>query len=300
MIALASVSARSGGGFRRAASVLDNVSLAWEHGVLAVLGTPADGTTALLDVLAGAITPRRGRVDVGAPGAPPPRVVHVRAEPTLPEGMRVAEIAALEASLRGAARPLASATERLAALGGAHLETRAAATLSRAEARAVQLALALTSKADVLLLEEPLAVLEAPAPARVASLLRELASTTCVVLTTSSVRDAASLGDRVLLLVQGKLREPAPGALHVGPDGGTIELVLRSAERAEETATALAWSECVTKADAEGASVHVSGREFLAVSEAVMRAVATLGLDVEAIETRVLPLDALRAAGGPR
>ncbi len=312
MIALTAVSARSGGGFRRAASVLDAATLAWGRGVLAVLGTTADGTTALLDVLAGAIAPRRGRVDVKREGGGLARVVHVRAEPALPEGMRVSEIAALSAELfREQGKPVA---ERLAVLGVEHLADRWASSLTRAEARAVQLALALTAPSDVLLLEEPLAWLEAPAPTRVVHELRARAAATCIVVTTSSVRDATHLGDRVLVLTQGKLEEAPPGYLHVSREGGSLVVVLANdasggdaEERAAAFVDALEASEAVAHVDvapyahaedeaARAAIVTVTGPNLLAVADAVMRAAASARAPVEAIEPSVVPLEAVRAA----
>jgi molybdate transport system ATP-binding protein len=86
--------------------------------------------------------------------------------------------------------------------------------LSGGERQRVALARALARKPDVLLLDEPLAALDAHTKAQVRSelheLLRELALPTLLV--THDYEDAASLADEVGVLVDGRLRQVAPPA----------------------------------------------------------------------------------------
>lgn len=298
MIRLEEVAARAGGGFRKAASVLAGASLAWERGVLAVVGTSADGTTALLEVLAGAVAPKRGRVVIGGrPDRARPRVVHVRAEPELPAGHAVEELVALSAALRG--EPAKSAAIVLGGLDVAHLAKRTATSLARGEARAVQLALALAADADVLLVEEPFAGLEPPAAARLAAELRAVGPRACVIVTTASVREALELGDRVLLLVSGRVHEPAEAHLRHGEAGATLRVVLGEGHAAFVEALRglpeIVVGEPIAYTD-DAVAVHASGPDLVSVGEAVMRASAASGVSASVIATEVAPLHALRAA----
>ncbi len=301
MIALTAVSARSGGGFRRAASVLDGVSLRWQRGVLVVLGSAADGTTALLEVLAGEVRAKRGQVSVAST-----RVVHVRTEPALPDGLRVDEIGALEASLRPW-HPGRTLAERLGVLGVTHLAERPAKSLSRGEARAVQLAFGLTTGADVLLLDEPLAGLEPPAAARFAEALRVAAERSCVVVTTASVREASRLADQVLVLTQGKIGEAAADALHRG-SAARLVVVLASDPAPFEAALAGAAGVVGVESasyrggpgagriDAGTSAVTVAGTDPLAVASAIMKAASSSAAEVVAIEPEPATIERVRAA----
>ncbi len=311
MITVTSVTARAGGGFGRAASVIADVSFTWERGVLAILGAPSDGTTALLEVLSGAVRPKRGAASlgVGSHGASP-RVVHVRVEPSLPDGLRVEEIVALASTFRAHAAPDARAA--LEALGVAHLASRTSSSLTRAEARTVQLALAVRAQADVLLLEEPLVGLEPPAAGRALAELRALASTTSIVLTTSSIRDATHLADRVLLLTQGRLAEPPPATLRAFGGHASVVAVLagepdvsdafvRALERMSVVTDVCATRYAGASARAASTAVTVHGRAPRALAEAIMRAAAATSAPIEAISTAAPSLDALRGslAAGP-
>jgi molybdate transport system ATP-binding protein len=86
--------------------------------------------------------------------------------------------------------------------------------LSGGERQRVALARALARRPDVLLLDEPLAALDAHTKTRVrgelSELLRELALPTLLV--THDYEDAAALADEVGVLVEGRLRQLAPPA----------------------------------------------------------------------------------------
>jgi ABC-2 type transport system ATP-binding protein len=187
-------------------------------GVHAVLGAPRDGTLALADVLAGRAPPLAGRARVA--GHDPARSAAIRAHigvlaaaPELPDGGTVA--ACVGIALRARGEPARVAASALEALGLASLLARRAASLSFAEARAVELALALTTPSPRLLcLVEPLADVAVPSLSLVRARILALgAEGACVVLITSSPADARALGDRVLVLDRGVLAgaEPAGG-----------------------------------------------------------------------------------------
>ncbi len=300
MIEVASLSAKGDLPTARGAALLQNVSFTWERGVLAVLGAPYDGTTLLLSVLAGLVRPKSGRVQVR--GA----VAHVPVDVVLPDALRVEEVCELAGELRG--DPRKPAPERLAPLGLEALARRRASSLSPAEARGVSLAIALSSTAPVLLVEEPLAMIEPTVPSRVIEAIRARAAAgACVVVTTASVRDATRVADQLGVLTRGVYAPLPPALAHVGPLGAGVRIVIAPTADARAQASSLvaALSEhaSVTSVDAAGAgptaaatiAIHVRGPDLVALASAVTRAIASARVDVEAIETAVMPLDAIRA-----
>jgi ABC-type cobalamin/Fe3+-siderophores transport system ATPase subunit len=309
VIELANVAARGAAGKGHGAANLRGVTLRWERGVLAVIGTPGDGTSALLGVVAGAVRARAGRVSVGgqAPELARALVAYVPLDAVLPDALRVDEVCDLAAEVRPG-EPRKPAGERLAPLGLEAMARRRVSSLSPAEARAVSLAIALSlANAKVLLVEEPLAWLEPSAPPRVIEALRARASEgAAVIVTTASVRDATRLGDELMLMTGGALAALPPGLAHAGPAGARLRVVVAGAEHAPLVG-ALAAEAGVdaidTRSYAAGSggtraatAIAVAGPDLLALARAVNRAIATTRTPVEAIESAVMPLDALRAA----
>lgn len=288
-------------------SLLKGVTLSWESGVLAVLGTPADGTLALLEAAAGLSKVRAGTVTIAGhePATSRARVAYVPLASTLPDSLRVDEVCDLAGRLRGeAAQPPAA---RLAVLGLEALATRRVRSLSQGESRAVSLAIALTSKAPVLLVDEPLVGLDGSAPARVVEALRARAAAgAAVIVTTASVRDATRLGDQLGVLTQGVFAHLPASRAHVGASGAKLRVVI-GAESAPEVApfvAALSQEAAIASVETStyvgtrilraAVAVVVSGADLLEVARAVATAAARSEAKVLAIESAVLPLDALR------
>ncbi len=98
-------------------------------------------------------------------------------------------------------------------LGLSHLQARSPGSLAFAEQRAVELALAVSTPAPVLLaLHEPLADVALPRLDVLPLRLREAAATgACVVITTSSPADARALADHVVVLHKGVIAREARG-----------------------------------------------------------------------------------------
>ncbi|HEX5449606.1 MAG TPA: ABC transporter ATP-binding protein [Gaiellaceae bacterium] len=101
------------------------------------------------------------------------------------------------------------ARDLLQRLGIAHLANERPAKLSGGERQRVALARALARKPDVLLLDEPLAALDAHTRTQVRGELHELLGTLDipVLLVTHDFEDAAALASQVGVLVEGKLRQ---------------------------------------------------------------------------------------------
>jgi ABC-2 type transport system ATP-binding protein len=205
---------------------LDNLSVALPAGVHAILGSPEDGTIALAEVIGGAKKPTRGSLRVL--GRDPHRFAAVRArigvlgaEPRLPPVAKVAD--AVRVALRARGEAPAGIDALLDPLGLSPLHARRIRSLSLGEARAIELALALSTPAPVLIaLFEPMADVSLSNAGVVRQRVRELATAgACVVVITSSPADARALADRVLVLHRGaiarELAADGTGADFSGP-----------------------------------------------------------------------------------
>jgi ABC-type multidrug transport system ATPase subunit len=306
MIAVEEVTAR------RAPLALTKVSIAWGTGVHSLLGGREEGAPLLLALMAGSARARSGRVRV-LDHAPDdarvrPAVAWVPMPAPLPEGLRVREVLRLAETLRGEARR--PPEERLAALGIEPLAARPVKSLSRAEARAVALAEAITStRTRVLLLEEPLLGVDPRAVARIPAALRARGREGCaVVVATGSTDDAALLADDHVLLRGGKVVGPATSIealLGAAPDGARLRVLARSASDARRLVAAVSGAESGGAIDAveqEGPAVQARGRDPVALARAIARAVAASHVDVVELRFGAPPIDAMgenRTPGAP-
>ncbi|APR80661.1 ABC transporter ATP-binding protein [Minicystis rosea] len=296
----------------RARGALSGLSIALTPGVHAFLGTPEDGMLAFLDVVTGARAPQRGRVTVA--GHAPADTAFVRgrmgvlgAEPRLPSARTVREAVRLAMRARGESGDRFDAV--IDPLGLSHLHARDPRSLSFAEERAVELSLALSTPAPILLvLHEPLSDTAVGKPALVAARLREIAMAgACVIVTTSSPADARSLADRVLVLERGVvvrqaiagegLALPAPVELVAWVRDGARVLAAALARRPE--VQAVAWEEAngdAGEAWPAASAVRVRGAVAEACAVALAEVAVETGVDIEGIERRSPDLGEVRAA----
>jgi ABC-type transport system involved in cytochrome bd biosynthesis fused ATPase/permease subunit len=197
----------------RGPRALFDLSLALPPGrSLAVLGPNGAGKTTLLHLLMGVVLPDRGRVLVGGHEARldnrrlRTRVAYLSQRPfEVPEGTLADNLRALDPALDDAR--LLAALDRVGLLVA--LRPRAGsdaavlglpyAALSRGQARRVMLARALLRDADLLLLDEPEAHLDATAIASLGALLRDLARERRVIAAVHH-RELAAFADAVVEL----------------------------------------------------------------------------------------------------
>jgi ABC-2 type transport system ATP-binding protein len=285
---------------RRSPLALSTLSLRWGPGIHAVVGASNDGGHLLLALIAGAARARTGRVRVlgGAPsdGAVRPQVAFIPLAPALPEAMRVGEVLAMAAKLRG--EPPADAGERLRALGVETLAPRRIKTLSLQEARAVSLAEAVTSKrVRVMLIEEPFVALDPRAAALLPAVIGARSSTGCaIVIATASVRDASELADDYVLLRNGSVvGQPASleDLARFAPDG--VRLRILSSDARALTA-ALAGEEGVEAVARRDGTVVARGRDVLELTNAAGRAIVASGVDIVEMRIKLPSLDEVVAA----
>ncbi|SFP47583.1 molybdate transport system ATP-binding protein [Amycolatopsis arida] len=199
-------------------------------GVLAILGPNGAGKSTVLGCLAGLLAPDRAEIALGGrvldgPGVrlpPEARGVGLLAQdPLLFPHLSVLDNVAFGPRSRGAGRAAASAVARrwLAEVDAAAFADRRPAQLSGGQAQRVAIARALAGDPGLLLLDEPLAALDAHTAPAVRGLLRRVLRPSpgraapappVVVLVTHDPLDALALADEVLVLNAGKVVERGP------------------------------------------------------------------------------------------
>jgi ABC-type sulfate/molybdate transport systems ATPase subunit len=206
-----------------------DVELAVEPGPLALVGPSGAGKTSILRAVAGLLRPEFGRIGVGSEtwldtdagiDLPPER----RSVGLVFQDYALFPHLTVEQNVRfgGARKSVGALLERFR-IG--HLTKVRPGELSGGERQRVALARALARDPSVLLLDEPLAALDADTRAHVrgelAGELRELGLPTLVV--THDFADAAVLAERISVLVDGAVvQSGAAGDLIAAPESGFV------------------------------------------------------------------------------
>ncbi|MFD8739448.1 ABC transporter ATP-binding protein [Streptomyces sp. NPDC059618] len=217
---------------------------------IALMGRNGAGKSTLLAALVGLVEPASGSVRVG--GAPPHRtaprdlVRRVGLVPQEPRDLLYADTVAAECAAADEDAGAAAGTCR--ALVSELLPDIADSThprdLSEGQRLALALAVVLTARPPLLLLDEPTRGLDYAAKARLLTVLRGLAAEGhAIVLATHDVELAAELADRVVILADGE----------VVADGPTAEVVVASPSFAPQVAKILAPEPWLTVAQVRGA-----------------------------------------------
>ncbi|MFF4641581.1 ABC transporter ATP-binding protein [Streptomyces sp. NPDC001389] len=226
-------------GIRRArAEVLHDIDLTVAPGeTIALMGRNGAGKSTLLAALTGTLAPTTGQVTVGglAPHRTPPAemVRRVGLVPQEPRDLLYADTVAAECAAADADAAAAPGTCR--ALVSALLPDVPDGThprdLSEGQRLTLALALVLTGRPALLLLDEPTRGLDYAAKARLVEILRALAADGhAIVLATHDVELAAELAHRVVILAGGE----------IVADGPTAEVVVSSPAFAPQVAKILA------------------------------------------------------------
>ncbi|TXS54947.1 ABC transporter ATP-binding protein [Streptomyces sp. t39] len=226
-------------GVRRARiDALRQVDLSVAAGeTVALMGRNGAGKSTLLGALVGMVAPTSGTVEVGGhpPHRTPPQelIRHVGLVPQEPRDLLYADTVAAECA--AADEDAGAEPGTCGALVSALLPGVPDAThprdLSEGQRLALALALVLTARPPLILLDEPTRGLDYAAKARLVGVLRGLAAEGhSIVLATHDVELAAELAHRVVILADGE----------IVADGPTAEVVVSSPAFAPQVAKVLA------------------------------------------------------------
>ncbi|MER5181356.1 ATP-binding cassette domain-containing protein [Streptomyces sp. NPDC002896] len=210
---------------------------------VALMGRNGAGKSTLLSTLVGLVAPTSGSVRVGGlvPHRAGPRelVRRVGLVPQEPRDLLYADTVAAEcAAADGDAGAAAGTCRALVSelLPGIADDTHPR-DLSEGQRLALALAVVLTARPPLLLLDEPTRGLDYAAKARLVSVLRGLAAEGhAIVLATHDVELAAELADRVVILADGE----------IVADGPTAEVVVSSPSFAPQVTKVLAPQQWLT------------------------------------------------------
>ncbi|MER7577272.1 ATP-binding cassette domain-containing protein [Streptomyces sp. NPDC126514] len=217
---------------------------------IALMGRNGAGKSTLLNALVGLVHPTSGEVRVGGVTphrtAPPDLIRHVGLVPQEPLDLLYADTVAAECAAADADADATPGTCRALVtelLPGVSDETHPR-DLSEGQRLALALAVVLTARPPLLLLDEPTRGLDYAAKARLVAVLRGLAAEGhAIILATHDVELAAELAHRVLLLAEGE----------VIADGPTAEVVVSSPSFAPQVTKILAPQQWLTVAQVEQA-----------------------------------------------
>ncbi|WP_328338185.1 ABC transporter ATP-binding protein [Streptomyces violaceus] len=230
---------------------LTNINLTITPGeTIALMGRNGAGKSTLLNSLVGLVTPSSGTVELGeaTPHRTTPRdlVRKVGLVPQEPRDLLYADTVAAEctaADQDAGAKPGTCRALVTELLPGVTDDTHPR-DLSEGQRLALALAVVLTARPPLLLLDEPTRGLDYAAKARLVGLLRELAAEGhAIVLATHDVELAAEIAHRVVLLAEGE----------VIADGPTAEVVVSSPSFAPQVTKILAPRHWLTVSEVRAA-----------------------------------------------
>ncbi|MFD4029052.1 ABC transporter ATP-binding protein [Streptomyces sp. NPDC058637] len=229
--------------------------------IVALMGRNGAGKSTLLTTLVGMIEPTTGSVLVGGlhPSRTPPGVMarRVGLVPQEPRDLLYADTVAAEcaAADSDAGAPPGSCRALVSELLPGVRDDTHPRDLSEGQRLALALALVLTARPPLLLLDEPTRGLDYAAKARLVGVLRRLtAKGHAIVLATHDVELTAELAHRVVILADGE----------VVADGPTRQVVVSSPAFAPQTAKVLAPRQWLTVAQVRTAlEAHAPGESFV-------------------------------------
>lgn len=199
-------------GWRLAVDAVDFTLRAGQ--VVGLLGPNGAGKTSLLRMLSGCLAPSAGTIRIAghdlveAPNAARAAIGFLPEHCPLYEELTVDEYLAFCAAVRGvrAATVRAVVAQTASRCGLADCRQRLIRTLSHGYRQRVGLAQAIVHNPRVLLLDEPTTGLDPLQINEVRALLRELAPTCCILLSTHLLAEAQVLCERILIIHRGRLR----------------------------------------------------------------------------------------------
>lgn len=261
----------------RTGALYKSLSFHLGAGCHAVVGADPAAARLLLDLAAGRTEARGGKVRVfeAAPSAVASRIAYVPKDVALPESMSVKGVVELDIAVRGARKvdkKSGDPASRLATLDCAHLADRPVHTLTAQETRAVALSIALTSNADLVLIEEPFVGISGRAAPRLASAVHAFAGkSTMVLVTTASLHDAKLLGAQVTSLSNERL-VPRGYGTSASAATGTEDVLFVVASDNMRLAAAIASEGVAQNLRVEHGALEIRTRDLESAASAIARA----------------------------
>ncbi|MFE9192005.1 ABC transporter ATP-binding protein [Micromonospora sp. NPDC007208] len=195
--------------------MLEGVNLDFGRGITGLVGVNGAGKTTLLSIAAGALKPSDGEVklkewDLYSRSARRKGLTHVALMPqrfAYPRNFRVHEFVEYLGYLRGLSwrEARTSSTTVLEEVGLTTKSDARISDLSGGMLRRVGLAQALVSKPDVLLLDEPTTGLDPEQRVNIRSLIKNLADSRTVVLSSHLMEDIEALTESIVILHAGRV-----------------------------------------------------------------------------------------------
>lgn len=191
-------------------------------GITALMGPNGAGKTTLLRIVAGILTPSVGQIVI-ADGVDSARIGYLPQSYSFVNRMRVADAvghAAWSAGIDRAKVP-ARVAEALARVDLTSHGSAKVGTLSGGQRQRLAIACTLSPKPALLLLDEPSVGLDPIQRRNLRDLLREIGSSTPIVLSTHLVDDVSEIADQVTVLAEGRVLHD--GATAQFMSGRTLE-----------------------------------------------------------------------------
>lgn len=181
--------------------------------IVGLLGHNGAGKTTVMKVMTGFLEPTAGTVSIGGVDVTQDRIGVQRQIGYLPENaplypeMLVQEYLLMMAELRGIppAKRVPAVADAVKATGLEERLVQPISTLSKGYRQRVGLAQAILHRPDVLVLDEPTNGLDPVQIVEIRDLIRRLAQTTTVILSTHILSEIEAVCDRVVILIDGKL-----------------------------------------------------------------------------------------------
>lgn len=196
-------------------AIIDRISLTIEAGPRTIiLGPNGAGKSVLMRLCHGLLAPTTGRVlwhQAERPGEPRRQAMVFQRQTMLRRSALANITFALKLAHVQSEEREARALTALERVGLAHLAGRPARVLSGGEQQRLALARAWALTPEVLFLDEPTASLDPTAAAEVERVIQAIHEAgTKIVMSTHNLGQARRLGDEVVFLYQGRIREHAP------------------------------------------------------------------------------------------
>ena len=285
---------------------LDGLDLEVQPGTsLGIVGPGASGKSTALRLLAGLTRPTSGRLTVA--GVPPGsraglagrgRIGVLDQEPAFYDWMTGRELLVFVADVFGLARRevpdrVVGTLERV---GLMELADRQVGDWSLAARQRLGVAQAVLTEPDLLLLDEPLGWLDAPAARKVIGLLTELRGSRSIVIATSDVSLAEAVCDSVVVLEGGRTLTTGPTAAvlaRFGPRDYIIETGPGSGLAFAGLLARLTIESWVRRVDGVDGTLRVAVRDERRADRELLPAVVATGLTVVGLRRERPHIDAL-------